>query len=227
MQELVIGEKQYRERVNLIKTKGVEKLGLATAWAWYDDPKHLLFTLARYKFISKMFAGFKNILEVGCGDGFPSRLVAQTVGKMTGIDFDPEFINDAKNNVSEKWPISFFIHNVLKKTIEGDYDGIFALDVLEHIPKIDEEIFINNIINALHKNGVLIIGMPSIHSQVHASPQSKEGHVNCKTQSELQNLFLKYFHNVFMFSMNDEVVHTGYSPMAHYLLAVCSVKKVL
>jgi hypothetical protein len=25
---------------------------------------------------------------------------------------------------------------------------------------------------------------------------------------------------VFVFSMNDEVVHTGFYPMAHYLLAV-------
>ena len=25
-----------------------------------------------------------------------------------------------------------------------------------------------------------------------------------------------------MFSMNDEVVHTGFSPMAHYLFALCS-----
>ncbi len=30
------------------------------------------------------------------------------------------------------------------------------------------------------------------------------------------------FHAVFMFSMNDEVVHTGYYKMAHYILAVCS-----
>ena len=32
----------------------------------------------------------------------------------------------------------------------------------------------------------------------------------------------KFFHTVFMFSMNDEVVHTGYHKMAHYILAVCS-----
>jgi hypothetical protein len=25
-----------------------------------------------------------------------------------------------------------------------------------------------------------------------------------------------------MFSMNDEVVHTGFGPMAHYLIALCA-----
>ena len=27
--------------------------------------------------------------------------------------------------------------------------------------------------------------------------------------------------DVFMFSMNDEVVHTGYSKLAHYIFALC------
>jgi hypothetical protein len=42
-------------------------------------------------------------------------------------------------------------------------------------------------------------------------------------QSNFRRLTQKYFHNVFMFSMNDEVVHTGYHKMAHYLVAIgCS-----
>lgn len=34
-----------------------------------------------------------------------------------------------------------------------------------------------------------------------------------------------YFENVIIFSMNDEVVHTGFTPMAHYLLGVGTGKK--
>ena len=30
----------------------------------------------------------------------------------------------------------------------------------------------------------------------------------------------EHFDHVFMFGANDEVVHTGFLPMAHYLLAV-------
>lgn len=36
----------------------------------------------------------------------------------------------------------------------------------------------------------------------------------------LKKLMSDYFYTVFMFGMNDEVVHTGYLPMAHYLFAV-------
>jgi hypothetical protein len=77
----------------------------------------------------------------------------------------------------------------------------------------------------LTEHGVAIIGMPSLESQTHASPTSQGGHVNCKSMPDLKKTMKKYFHNVFMFSMNDEVVHTGYYPMAHYLFAVCSGKR--
>jgi hypothetical protein len=63
--------------------------------------------------------------------------------------------------------------------------------------------------------------MPSLESQIYASPQSKEGHINCKTGMSLKKTLEKHFKNVFLFSMNDEVIHTGYYPMAHYLLALC------
>jgi hypothetical protein len=74
---------------------------------------------------------------------------------------------------------------------------------------------------SLNPRGVLILGMPSLESQAHASPPSREGHVNCKTGNALKELGAKYFANVFVFSMNDEVVHTGFYPMAHYLIALC------
>ena len=34
-----------------------------------------------------------------------------------------------------------------------------------------------------------------------------------------------FFKHVFLFSMNDEVVHTGFEKMAHYLFVVCCAKK--
>ena len=92
---------------------------------------------------------------------------------------------------------------------------------LKHIPAQREETFIANVLASLAAHGVLIVGMPSLESQAHASPQSKEGHVNCKSGPELKALLEQYFSTVFLFSMNDEVVHTGFGPMAHYLIAMC------
>ena len=82
-----------------------------------------------------------------------------------------------------------------------------------------------NIVESLSINGTLIIGMPSLESQVYASEASKLGHVNCKSGSELSEFCKKYFNNVFSFSMNDEVLHTGFFPMSQYIYTMCINKK--
>jgi 2-polyprenyl-3-methyl-5-hydroxy-6-metoxy-1,4-benzoquinol methylase len=219
------GEAQYRARVDLIKARGGERLGLMTAWAWYDDPKRLTFTLARYKFVAKMLAGAGSVLEVGCSDGFASRIVAQDVKSLTAVDFDPEFIDDARARNSDRWPIEFRLHDLTAGSVQGEFEAAYALDVLEHIPVADEVAFLRNLIAPVRAQGVVILGMPSLQSQKYASPQSREGHVNCKDQKSFKALMETMFHTVLMFSMNDEVVHTGYAPMAHYLFAVCCGKK--
>jgi len=219
------GEAQYQDHTRFLRERGMEELGLAAGWAYYDDPRHLVFTLARYKFVAKMLEGCENVLEIGCGDGFGSRIVAQSVGRLTGIDFDPAFIEDARKRPADRWPIRFERHDLLSAPYPGAYDAIFALDVLEHIDPSDEDRFLRNALSSLTQPGVLIIGMPSLESQAYASPQSKAGHKNCKTMPDLRAVMQRYFHNVFVFSMNDEIVHTGYHRMAHYLIALCCTRR--
>src|SRR5579872_5133355 len=107
------GEPHYRKLVDTLENRGVERLGLMTGWAWHDDPRHLLFTLARYKFVAKMFSGLERVLEVGCSDAFAARLVAQEVKHLVAVDFDAKFIADAKARSSERWPIELRVHNIM------------------------------------------------------------------------------------------------------------------
>jgi 2-polyprenyl-3-methyl-5-hydroxy-6-metoxy-1,4-benzoquinol methylase len=198
-----------------------------TSWAWYDDPKRLAFTLARYKFVAKMLSGHKRVLEVGCADAFGTRIVCQEVGELTAVDFDQAFVEDVNARMSSKWPFTCLVHDMLAGPVHGQFDGVFALDVLEHIAPKKERTFLDNLTASLAPHGVVIIGMPSLESQAYASELSRAGHVNCKSMPDLKRTMEKYFFNVFMFSMNDEVLHIGYHKMAHYLVALCCGKKPL
>ncbi len=218
-------EPQYQRDVEIAEKHGLTTLGLMTNQAWHDDPKHLLFTAARYKFVAKMLSGTANVLEVGCADAFFTRIVVQEVGKLTATDFDELFVNDVKKRMDPKWAFDITSHDLLKGPFPGSFDAAYALDVIEHINPNDEETFVRNIVESLTPEGFLILGTPSLESQEYASKQSKEGHVNCKTGPQMKELMGKFFHNVFLFSMNDEVVHTGYSPMAHYRLAIGSSRR--
>ncbi len=218
-------EPQYQNCLDLRDGSGIAQFGLMSNQVWHDDPKRLLFVLARYKFVAKMLSGKRNVLEIGCADAFATRIVQQEVEKITAVDFDPVFISDARSRMDDRWAFDCRVHDLLNSPVEGLFDAAFALDVLEHIEPDREEQFVSNIIRSLDEQGVLIVGIPSIQSQAYASPQSKAGHVNCKDARGLKDLLSRYFHHVFIFSMNDEVVHTGFYPMAHYLFALCCSQK--
>lgn len=214
-------EPQYQFLLELRERQGLSTFGVMSNQVWNDDPRRLTFTLSRYKFVSKMLSGRARVLEIGCADAFGTRIVLQEVGKVTALDFDPVFVEDVKARYSERWPIDAHVHDMVAGPFQGTYDAAYALDVLEHIPASDEDRFLANVNASLTPQGVAIYGMPSLESQAYASPGSKEGHVNCKTGKDLQATLLRHFENVFLFSMNDEVVHTGFLPMAHYLIGLC------
>lgn len=189
--------------------------GGMTAFEWNRDPKRVAFILARYKFIAKMLEGKRRVLEVGCADGFGSRVVKQTVGQLVAVDIDRRSVVEAQRHVSNNWPVDFYHHDILAEPMTG-FDAAYCLDVFEHIE--DEDRLLRHLFLCAP---VVIIGTPSLESQAHASELSKAGHVNCKSGPGLRKALEKHWKHVFMFSMNDEVVHTGFQPMAHYLLAVC------
>ena len=196
-------------------------LGKNTTRILHEDPKLLLFTLARYKFVAKMFSDFDNVLEVGCQEGFGAAVVSQNVKRLHGVDFYVPHIESCNRRIKNE-KLTFEAADILTGPIRKNFQGAFALDVLEHIDQASEDCFMKNICGSICESGVVILGMPSLESQKYASVASKLGHVNCKTGSEFSQYARRYFNNVFSFGMNDEVLHTGFFPMSHYLFVVCT-----
>ena len=216
----------YNPLKKYVKKANESTLGCMYSFTWENDPKHLVFPLSRYKFISKIIEGKKNVLEVGCADGWPSRIVRQNVHKLTAIDFDPTFIKIAQRNNNKKFKIDFHVHDITKNSFGNKrFDAIYSLDVLEHIPKKVETSFIKNIIKSLNNSGTLIIGVPTLESQGNLKQRKAKGHINCKTGKELKSFLNKYFKNVYLLSMNDELVHTGLTKMSNYLICICNSAK--
>jgi SAM-dependent methyltransferase len=217
-------EKQYQFMIEMQEAKGPVPMSIRASTMWRIDPKLLLFTLARHKFVAKMLSGYDRVVEMGCGDAFASRLLHPEVKELHSIDFDPVFVDDARNRAEPDWPVTFAVHDLLAGPYlaGGAFDAAFSLDVIEHIPAEQEDTYLKNICRSLKPSGVFICGSPSLESQTYASQGSKEGHINCKSGVDLKKLISNYYENVFLFGMNDEVLHTGYSPMCHYLFVLAT-----
>jgi cyclopropane fatty-acyl-phospholipid synthase-like methyltransferase len=187
-----------------------------------QDPKRFGFMFARHKFVAKMLDGCKSVLEIGCQEGIGTLCVSKSVAKITAIDFYKPHIEAAIEGMQ---PVvsnaTFFGHDMLDGPVDGVFDAAFALDVFEHIDPKQSDQFFKNIIASLEDYATLVIGIPSLESQRYASKAAAAGHINCMSGPDLKAFCQRYFHNVFMFGMNDEVLHTGFMPMCHYLFAMC------
>lgn len=203
-----MSEKQYKRYDNIPPTK----LGKMVNQTWTEDPKMLGIRLARYKFVARMLEGCAAVAEIGCGDGFMSRVVENVVGEMALFDLDPTL----SDNEAEMYDVAG------SEPLPGPpYDGIYSLDCFEHIPKDDMSQALINVRHSLCVGGTFICGMPSLESQEYASDDSKIGHVNCMSRDYMRDLMMHYFRQVFMFGMNDESLTTGFGPMCHYNIALC------
>ena len=216
-------EPQYQFEVDMALRDGISRFGIMSNQRWRDDPRGVLFVLARYKFVAKMLSGRGRVVEVGCADAFGTRLVQQEVKSVTATDFDPVFLADARERMAtDGWECDTLVHDILSGPVPpGGFDAAYSLDVFEHIVPEQEDAFVRNIAKSLSRTGAAVSGSPSLQSQAYASEGSKAGHVNCKDGKEYRRVMERHFENVFLFSMNDEVVHTGFTPLAHYLFALC------
>src|ERR1051326_9109938 len=116
-------EPQYQRTIEIAAEKGLTTLGLMTNQVWEDDPRHLVFTLSRYKFVSKMLSGRKHVLEIGCADAFGTRLVQQEVGRLTATDFDQTFVDDVNRRMDPHWSFECRQHDLLAGPFPGAFDG--------------------------------------------------------------------------------------------------------
>ncbi len=201
------------------------EMGPRTSFSFVDDPRHIAFVLSRYKFCAKMLEGKKEVLEIGCGDGFGTSIVAQAVKYVFAVDIDAPLVESNKKRLAIIKNITFSTFDLTKERLNKVFDAAYSIDVQEHIILSKEDTFMRNICKSLRDNGIYIIGTPNITAYKFASISSKGYHWNLKSHETLRKLLQKYFENVFMFSMNDEMVHTGFGPMAHYLFGMGVGKK--
>lgn len=188
-----------------------------------NDPKRLAFVLARYKFVARLATRGKRVLELGCSEGLGGRLLAEFAASYTGIDLDEEAVAVARHNLADA-KYSFLTGNFLGQKM-GRFDTVVSIDVIEHIEPAIEHQFFETCHANLDEDGICVIGTPNVTASAYASPASQAGHVNLFDGQRLRDTLGQYFHNVFLFGMNDEIVHTGYTPMAHFLIAMGVYKK--
>lgn len=205
---------------NTKKLLGQHKVEFGQHWSYNfrNDPKRLGFVLSRYKFAAKMIGKQGSVLELGSSEGIGATILAENASRYTGVDLDAEAIEVACANLD---PVKYrFVFDDFMGKLYGCFDAVVSLDVIEHIHREYEDLYFETVMKNLAENGIAVIGTPNITADVYASTASKLGHVNLYSQERLTAEMRKRFHQVFAFGMNDEIAHTGFGGMCHYLICV-------
>lgn len=200
-------------------------MGPWTSYSYTHDPKHLGFVLARYKFCAKMLEKKGVVVEVGCGDGIGIPLIAGVVQHLHCIDWDEKNLEGCQRRLKHLKNVSYHKIDLNKEQpLPFKADAAYSIDVIEHIEPKLEPTFMENLLSLLKPSSLLITGTPNITSDPYASERSRVQHINLKSQKTLRELMEKHFKHTFLFGMNDEVLHTGYGAMCHYIWSMAVEK---
>ncbi len=208
---------RWSETMALLGDRRVN-LGPYFSYQLLNTPRRILFALSYHKFAAKLIGKNQRVLEVGCSEGLGTLLLAEFCKFCLGIDIDEASIQFAQENFT-KTNLEFKCVDILSGKL-GDFDAVTSFDVIEHIFPQNEENFLKALVENLSTEGMCVIGTPNINSDQYASPVTRSGHVNLYSAERLEQSLSRHFRKVMIFSANDEVVHTGFTPMAHYLMGV-------
>ena len=103
--------------------------------------------------------GAKRVLDFGCGTGLTSYALAQAGANVVAIDLNLAPLRLVQTQVTFPPTIRFIEGDLLKIDMEGGFDLIVALDVLEHIS--DLSLYIERFAGLLNPGGSVIVSGPS------------------------------------------------------------------
>tara|TARA_B100000214_G_C23886562_1_gene589754 strand:+ start:68 stop:1006 length:939 start_codon:yes stop_codon:yes gene_type:complete len=170
----IINNRKYISAANVAsaydswtKDKLLERLWGEHIHLGFYDPsdKKIDFRNAKIEFVHRLvkWSGLNNlpkgsrILDVGCGIGGSSRILANHYGfNVVGITLSPEQVKRARQLTPENCKCTFKVMDALDMNFEdGEFDGIWSVEAGAHI--FDKERFADEILRVLRPGGYLAL----------------------------------------------------------------------
>lgn len=154
--------------------------------------------LHRYA-ISLKLAKNKRVLDIACGEGYGSNLIADYADHVTGIDISVEVVKHANEKYKNE-NLEYLVGSVLDIPLENSsIDLVVSFETIEHLNEHNEMIV--EIKRVLKADGILIISSPEKENYQKVDPDNPY-HVKELRSSEFATLLNKYFKNIKMYEQS-------------------------
>jgi 2-polyprenyl-3-methyl-5-hydroxy-6-metoxy-1,4-benzoquinol methylase/FMN phosphatase YigB (HAD superfamily) len=109
--------------------------------------------------LAARFSADRRILDIACGEGFGSAILARSARTVKGLDLDPRAIEHAQSRYSAT-NLEFEVADAERLVLQpASYDVVVSFETIEHI--VAQESFLDAVKGALTPEGVLIISTPN------------------------------------------------------------------
>ncbi|MEW6108499.1 MAG: glycosyltransferase [Nitrospirota bacterium] len=163
--------------------------------------------LHRYKSALSLVTD-KVVLDIACGEGYGSALLATTANKVYGVDIDAKSVENAqKKYASENSKLSFRQGNANQIPLETDsVDVVVSFETIEHLDESNQQAFLLEIKRVLKADGLLVISTPDKANYSDRYAHENEFHIKEFTKDEFSEFLGKQFKYIAEFLQGFEVV---------------------
>ena len=190
-------------------------------------PDELPSHMNRYFFAAPYCIG-RDVLDIACGAGYGSNLIARRAKKVVGADLDYDTIIYANTHFFND-NIRFIQEDCTALNIQDRFDAIISFETLEHISPEKTNDFFEGIKRILKNGGICLISTPYVKKD--GPSPFNEYHINEMTIPTFKKTVNKYFADVEYYyqEMNEKgaiipecfVDVSNFLPYALTIIAVC------
>lgn len=140
----------------------------------------------------------KKVLDIACGEGYGSNLLAKNAAHVTGVDINNDVVKLATGKY-QKQKLEFFTGTVENiPAADKQFEVVVSFETLEHIA--DHKKMMDEIKRVLQPGGLLIISTPDKKNYTDNTGRKNPFHVKELYEEEFKTLLHQYFKNVQVFS---------------------------
>jgi SAM-dependent methyltransferase len=147
----------------------------------------------RYAFARRFVAG-RSVLDVACGEGYGSALLAEVAGEVTGVDIAAAAVTHATTRYAARGNLRFTVASATALPLpDASVDAVVSFETLEHLPASDQPRMIAEIARVLRPGGVLVISAPNPVEYSQARNYRNPFHPHEPARDELEALLAPAF----------------------------------
>lgn len=127
---------------------------------FHEDHKNDKWSHIRVQLFATYFNPGDSVLDIGCGTGIKSRILADEGLAVHGTDFSPGMVATAR----EHYPnVRFDVLDIKDVgSMPDQYDGILAFAVLLHLPKAETPGVVRDLVDRLKPGGKLMVAVKTV-----------------------------------------------------------------